>query len=107
MAYTYIYVNNNNYYFSLLFLCYYIVFISTCECKCLSAFPLNFPSLSNVSHSGAKYYRDSYSLTRGEALLDLLLTNVEEIINGVKVGGSLGCSDHALVEFMIRGMWAW
>ena len=36
--------------------------------------------------------------TRGEALL---LTNEEEMINGVKVGGSLGCSDHALVEFVI------
>ena len=39
--------------------------------------------------------------TRGEALLDLLLTNAEEIIKGVNVGGSLGCSDHALVEFVI------
>ena len=34
-------------------------------------------------------------------LLDLLLTNAEEIIKGVKVGGCLGCSDHALVEFVI------
>ena len=40
-------------------------------------------------------------LTRCEALLDLLITNEEEIIKGVKVGGSLGCSDHALVEFVI------
>eukprot|EP00076_Gallus_gallus_P031122 XP_015155904.2 uncharacterized protein LOC107055427 [Gallus gallus] len=39
--------------------------------------------------------------TRGEALLDLLLTNAEEIIKDVNVGGSLGCSDHALVEFVI------
>ena len=39
--------------------------------------------------------------TRGEALLDLLLTNAEETIKGVNVGGSLGCSDHALVEFVI------
>ena len=30
-----------------------------------------------------------------------LLTNAEEIIKSVKVGGSLGCSDHALVEFVI------
>ena len=29
--------------------------------------------------------------TRGEALLDLLLTNTEEIIKGVNIGGSLGC----------------
>ena len=39
--------------------------------------------------------------TRGEALLDLLLTNAEEIIKGVNIGGSLGCSDHALVELVI------
>ena len=39
--------------------------------------------------------------TRGEALLDLLLTNAEEIIKDANVGGSLGCSDHALVEFVI------
>jgi len=34
-------------------------------------------------------------------LLDLLLTNVKETIKGVMVGGSLGCSDCALVEFVI------
>ena len=39
--------------------------------------------------------------TRGEALLDLVLTNEEESIREVKIGGSLGCSDHALVEFVI------
>ena len=39
--------------------------------------------------------------TRGEALLDPVLTNVEEIIKDLKMGGGLGCSDHALVEFMI------
>lgn len=39
--------------------------------------------------------------TRGEALLDLLLTNAEEIIKDVNVEGSLGCSNHALVEFVI------
>jgi len=39
--------------------------------------------------------------TRGEVLLDLLLTNAEEIIKGTNVGGSLGGSDHALVEFVI------
>lgn len=27
--------------------------------------------------------------------------NTEEIIKAVKAGGSLGCSDHALVEFVI------
>jgi len=34
-------------------------------------------------------------------LLDLLLTSAEEIIKGIKGGGSLGCSDCALVEFVI------
>lgn len=38
---------------------------------------------------------------RGEVLLDLLLTNTEEIIEEVKIGGSLGCSDRALVEFTV------
>ncbi|KAK4806794.1 hypothetical protein QYF61_005590 [Mycteria americana] len=41
------------------------------------------------------------SPTRGEELLDLLLTNTGELIGEVKTGGSLGCSDHALVEFTI------
>ncbi|KAK4810483.1 hypothetical protein QYF61_004263 [Mycteria americana] len=41
------------------------------------------------------------SPTRGDVLLDLLLTNAEELLGEVKIGGSLGCSDHALVEFMI------
>ena len=36
-----------------------------------------------------------------DSLLDLLLTNAEESIREVKIGGSLGCSDHALVEFVI------
>lgn len=40
------------------------------------------------------------SLTR-EALLDLLLTNVEEFIGEIMTGGSLGCRDHALVECSI------
>jgi len=39
--------------------------------------------------------------TRGEAVLDFLLTSAKEIIKGIKVGGSLGCSDCALVEFVI------
>lgn len=37
-------------------------------------------------------------LTR-EMLLHLLLTNMEYLIRYVKMGGSLGCSDHDLVEF--------
>ena len=36
-------------------------------------------------------------LTRDEVLLDLVLTSAEEIIKDIKIGGSLGCSDHALV----------
>ena len=39
--------------------------------------------------------------TQGEALLDLVLTNEEERIREVNIGGSLGCSDQALVEFVI------
>ena len=30
-----------------------------------------------------------------------MLTNAEESIREVKIGGSLGCRDHALVEFVI------
>jgi len=39
--------------------------------------------------------------SRDEALLDLSLTNAEEIIKEAKIGSSLGCSDYALIEFMI------
>ena len=39
------------------------------------------------------------SPTRGGAILDLLVTNASELISDVKIGGSLGCSGHALVEF--------
>ena len=39
--------------------------------------------------------------TQGEALLDLVLTNAEDSTREVKIGGSLGCSDQALVEFVI------
>jgi len=43
--------------------------------------------------------------TRGDVLLDLLVTNTGELIGDIKVGGSLGCSDHALVVFaVLRGM---
>jgi len=40
-------------------------------------------------------------LTRGEKLLDLFLTNTDELIRKVMIDGSLGCNEHALVEFMI------
>jgi len=39
--------------------------------------------------------------TRGGALLDLVLTNKEGLVEDVKVGGRLGCSDHEVVEFRI------
>lgn len=39
--------------------------------------------------------------TRSEELLDLELTNVDELIKGVKIGGRLGCSHLALIEFVI------
>lgn len=34
--------------------------------------------------------------TRGDALLDFILTNKEELIRGVTAGASLGCSDHEM-----------
>lgn len=40
-------------------------------------------------------------LTRGGPLLDLILTNKEGLVKEVKAGGSLGCSDHEMVEFEI------
>ncbi|KAK4806236.1 hypothetical protein QYF61_013380 [Mycteria americana] len=39
--------------------------------------------------------------TRGDAILDLMVTTASELISDVKIGGSLGCSDHALVEFTV------
>ncbi|KAK4807081.1 hypothetical protein QYF61_018422 [Mycteria americana] len=41
------------------------------------------------------------SPTRWDAILDLLVTNASELIGDIKIGGSLGCSDHALVEFTV------
>lgn len=38
------------------------------------------------------------SPTRGYLLLDLLFTNTSELIRDIKIGGRLGCTDHALVE---------
>jgi len=39
--------------------------------------------------------------TRKGALLDLVLTNKERLVEDVKVGGRLDCSDHEMVEFRI------
>ncbi|GAB0175730.1 hypothetical protein GRJ2_000038200 [Grus japonensis] len=38
---------------------------------------------------------------RRGVLLDLVLTNKEGLVGDVKVGSSLGCSDHEMVEFRI------
>lgn len=40
-------------------------------------------------------------MTSGEVLLDMVLTNVEEIVKDIQIGSSLSCSNHALVEFII------
>jgi len=39
--------------------------------------------------------------TRGGVILDLMVTNTSEKISAVKIGASLGCSGHALVEFAV------
>jgi len=39
--------------------------------------------------------------TQEDAILDLIVTNASELTGGVKTGGNLGCSDHALVEFTV------
>ena len=41
-------------------------------------------------------------LTRGYAVLDLLLTHINEPIGDIRIGGCLGCSNHAMVEFTLR-----
>ncbi|GAB0184141.1 hypothetical protein GRJ2_000879400 [Grus japonensis] len=41
--------------------------------------------------------------TRRGAMLDLILTNKEGLVGDVKLKGSLGCSDHEMVEFRILG----
>ncbi|GAB0210231.1 hypothetical protein GRJ2_003488900 [Grus japonensis] len=38
---------------------------------------------------------------RRGAMLDLVLTNKEGLVGDVKLKGSLGCSDHEMVEFRI------
>ena len=39
--------------------------------------------------------------TRQGVLLDLVLTNRNGLVRDVKAGGSLGCSDHEMLEFKI------
>ncbi|PKU30367.1 rna-directed dna polymerase from mobile element jockey- hypothetical protein [Limosa lapponica baueri] len=41
--------------------------------------------------------------TRTGVLLDLVLTNKEGLVEDMKVGGNLGCSDHGETEFRIVG----
>ncbi|PKU45116.1 tbc1 domain family member 4-like [Limosa lapponica baueri] len=43
---------------------------------------------------------------RGEVVLDLMVTNTSELVGDVKIGGSLGCSDHVLLEFSPEGCWS-
>lgn len=38
---------------------------------------------------------------RKGAMLDLILTNKEKLLENMKVKGNLSCSDHELVEFKI------
>ena len=44
--------------------------------------------------------------TRGDASLDLVVTNAGKLIGDVKTGGSPGCSDHALAEFAVLNCYA-
>ncbi|GAB0183552.1 hypothetical protein GRJ2_000820500 [Grus japonensis] len=41
------------------------------------------------------------SPTREDAILDLMVTNASELIGDIKIGGCLGCSDHALLKFTV------
>ena len=41
-------------------------------------------------------------LTRGDIVLDLLLSSVNELFGDIRIGGCLDCSDHAMVEFMFQ-----
>lgn len=41
------------------------------------------------------------SPARGDAILVLRVTNRGELISKFKVGGSWGCSDHTVVEFIV------
>ncbi|PKU42932.1 rna-directed dna polymerase from mobile element hypothetical protein [Limosa lapponica baueri] len=41
--------------------------------------------------------------TRREALLDIVQTNKEGLVDDIQVGGNLGCSNHGKIEFRIVG----
>ncbi|PKU45328.1 rna-directed dna polymerase from mobile element jockey-like [Limosa lapponica baueri] len=57
-------------------------------------------SLKN-SHKQADSLWVIGSPTRGNVILDLMVTNASELIGHIKIRGSLFCSDHALVEFTV------
>lgn len=38
---------------------------------------------------------------RNEELLDRVLANVDQLVKGVEIGDRLGCSNLALIEFVI------
>jgi len=40
--------------------------------------------------------------TRGDAVVDLLLTNVNELIGDIRIRNCLGCRDHTMVESMLH-----
>ena len=43
----------------------------------------------------------SGAVTRGCDLLDIIMTNMEELVRDMKVGSSLCCGDYEMVEFKI------
>lgn len=47
-------------------------------------------------------FKTKIMLGNNMVLLDLMLTNREGPVGDVKVGDSLGCSDHGIVELSIR-----
>ena len=66
---------------------------------------------NTVAHKQSRRFRecvdDNFLLQvleeppRRGAVLDLVLTNREGLVGSVKLRGSLGCSDHEMVEFKI------
>ena len=42
---------------------------------------------------------------KGLVLLDLILANKEELVREVKIGVTLGCSHHEMVEFRVLRVW--
>ena len=46
-----------------------------------------------------------YGCTREDAILDLVLTNANELIGDTRKGGCLDCSDHAMLRSHSWGLW--